>query len=149
MDFAISSHLTPILERVRHFIDTELIPLEPTFLNGEFREMVPALAGKRAQVKAAGLWAPFLPAEQGGMGLTLAEYAHVSEELGRSPLGPYVFNCQAPDVGNMEILMHYGTPAQKAPISGATGPRGNPQLLCHDRAGKPPVPTQQSWTRRR
>ncbi|MEZ4680432.1 MAG: acyl-CoA dehydrogenase family protein [Caldilineaceae bacterium] len=122
MDFAIAGHLEPILARVRHFVDTELIPLEPTFLNGEFREMVPTLAEKRAQVKATGLWAPFLPAEYGGMGLTLAEYAHVSEELGRSPLGPYVFNCQAPDVGNMEILMHYGTEEQKtrylAPLAG-------------------------------
>lgn len=113
MDFAIATHLEPILERVRRFVDNELIPLEPTFLNGEFREMVPALAAKRAAVKGAGLWAPFLPTEHGGMGLTLAEYAHVSEELGRSPLGPYVFNCQAPDVGNMEILMHYGTPEQR------------------------------------
>ncbi len=113
MDFAISSHLEPILERVRHFVDQELIPLEPRFLNGEFRELVPTLAAKRAEVKALGLWAPFLPVEQGGMGLTLAEYAHVSEELGRSPIGPYAFNCQAPDVGNMEILMHYGTPEQQ------------------------------------
>ncbi|HRW03834.1 MAG TPA: acyl-CoA dehydrogenase family protein [Caldilineaceae bacterium] len=114
MDFAISTHVEPILERVRHFIDSELIPLEPTFLNSEFRELVPTLAEKRAAVKAQGLWAPFLPVAHGGMGLTLAEYAHVSEELGRSPLGPYVFNCQAPDVGNMEILMHYGTPEQQA-----------------------------------
>lgn len=113
MDFAIATHLEPILARVRHFINTELIPLEPTFLNGEFREMVPVLTTKRNEVKELGLWAPFLPVEYGGMGLTLAEYAHVSEELGRSPLGPYVFNCQAPDVGNMEILMHYGTPEQQ------------------------------------
>lgn len=114
MDFAISPHLEPTLAQVRAFVDTELVPLEPTFLNGEFRDMLPVLTEKRNQVKAAGLWAPFLPKEHGGMGLTLAEYAHVSEELGRSPLGPYVFNCQAPDVGNMEILMHYGTEEQKA-----------------------------------
>jgi alkylation response protein AidB-like acyl-CoA dehydrogenase len=113
MDFAIAGHLEPMLEQVRHFVDNELIPLEPIFLNQEFRTMLPVLAEKRAQVKERGLWAPFLPIAHGGMGLTLAEYAHVSEELGRSLLGPYVFNCQAPDVGNMEILMHYGTPAQQ------------------------------------
>jgi len=113
MDFAISSHLELILERVRRFVDQELIPLEPLFLNGEFSEMVPVLTEKRQAVKELGLWAPFLPTERGGMGLTLAEYAHVSEELGRSPIGPYVFNCQAPDVGNMEILMHYGTAEQQ------------------------------------
>lgn len=113
MDFAIPVHLEPILERVQRFVADELIPLEPQFLNGEFRELVPTLAEKRAKVKAAGLWAPFMPAQYGGMGLTLTEYAHVSEALGRSPLGPYVFNCQAPDVGNMEILMNFGTEAQK------------------------------------
>jgi alkylation response protein AidB-like acyl-CoA dehydrogenase len=113
MDFAIAGHLEPMLEQVRHFVDNELSPLEPIFLNQEFRTMLPVLAEKRAQVKERGLWAPFLPIAHGGMGLTLAEYAHVSEELGRSLLGPYVFNCQAPDVGNMEILMHYGTPAQQ------------------------------------
>jgi alkylation response protein AidB-like acyl-CoA dehydrogenase len=114
MDFAISSHLEPILAQVRTFVDTELIPLEPAFLNGEFRDLLPDLAEKRAQVQALGLWTPFMPQAYGGMGLSLLEYAHVSEELGRSPLGPYVFNCQAPDVGNMEILMHYGTPEQQA-----------------------------------
>ncbi len=114
MDFAIPTHLQPILDRVRAFVNQELIGLEGAFLNGDFRDLLPALAAKRAQVKAAGLWAPFLPVEHGGMGLTLAEYAHVSEALGRTPLGPYVFNCQAPDVGNMEVLMLYGTPEQQA-----------------------------------
>ncbi len=113
MDFAIAEHLQPTLARVREFIEQELVPLEPTFLNHEFRELLPTLAAKRTAVKDAGLWAPFLPREHGGMGLSLTEYAHVSEELGRSPLGPYVFNCQAPDVGNMEILLHYGTSAQR------------------------------------
>ena len=60
-----------------------------------------------------GLWAPHLPKEHGGLGLTLSEFALVSEELGRTPIGHYLFNCQAPDIGNMEILMAHGTPEQK------------------------------------
>jgi alkylation response protein AidB-like acyl-CoA dehydrogenase len=114
MDFSRPTHLEPLLDRVRTFVQRELLPLEPAFLNGEFRALVPVLAEKRAQVKALGLWAPWLPSDHGGLGLTLTEYAHISEELGRCPLGHYVFNCQAPDVGNMEVLMHYSTPAQKA-----------------------------------
>lgn len=78
------------------FVNQELIGLEGAFLNGDFHDLLPVLAANRAQVKAAGLWGPLLPIDYGGMGLTLAEYAHVSEELGRTPLGPYVFNCQAP-----------------------------------------------------
>ena len=113
MDFSKPTHVVALTERLRAFVQRELLPLEPAFLNGEFRNLLPTLAEKRAQVKAAGLWAPFLPSEYGGMGLTLAEYAHISEELGRSPLGHYVFNCQAPDVGNMEVLMQHGTPEQK------------------------------------
>jgi len=74
---------------------------------------LPTLVERRTQVKAAGLWAPWLPVHYGGLGLTLAEYAHISEELGRSPLGHYVFNCQAPDVGNMEILHQFGSAEQK------------------------------------
>jgi alkylation response protein AidB-like acyl-CoA dehydrogenase len=60
-----------------------------------------------------GLWAPHIPEELGGAGLSLCDFAHVSEELGKSPIGHYVFNCQAPDVGNMELLLKYGTEEQK------------------------------------
>jgi alkylation response protein AidB-like acyl-CoA dehydrogenase len=59
------------------------------------------------------MWAPHLPNEYGGLGLTLSEFARVSEELGRTPLGHYLFNCQAPDIGNTEILIAHGTEEQK------------------------------------
>jgi alkylation response protein AidB-like acyl-CoA dehydrogenase len=114
MDFDMPSHVRPIVEQIGGFVEEEIFPLEPRFLNGNFVAMLPVLMEKRAQVKAANLWAPHLPKDYGGMGLTLAEFAHVSEELGRTPLGHYVFNCQAPDVGNMEILIRYGTATQKA-----------------------------------
>ncbi len=113
MDFTVPANVKSITARVREFITDEVIPLEPAFLNGEFRAMLPILAEKRNQVKAAGLWAPHLPRAYGGMGLSLVEFAHISEELGRSPLGHYLFNCQAPDVGNMEILMEFGDEGQK------------------------------------
>ena len=75
--------------------------------------MVPTLAKVRDKVKAAGLWAPQVPKELGGMGMPFREHALVSEVLGRTPLGHYVFGCQAPDAGNMEILHQYGTDEQK------------------------------------
>ena len=59
------------------------------------------------------MWTPHLPKQHGGLGLTLSEFAVISEELGRSPLGHYVFNCQAPDIGNTEILITHGTDEQK------------------------------------
>src|SRR5439155_959857 len=68
----------------------------------------------RARCKAEGMWGPQIPKELGGLGLALVEHALVSERLGRSPLGHYVFGCQAPDAGNLEILHKYGTPPQKA-----------------------------------
>ncbi len=74
---------------------------------------MPALKEKREKVKSLGLWAPHLPADLGGLGLSLSQFARISEELGRSPLGLYTFNCQAPDIGNMELLHKFGTEAQK------------------------------------
>jgi acyl-CoA dehydrogenase len=71
------------------------------------------LAAVRDEVKARGLWAPQLPRDLGGMGLSLLEFALVAEELGRSPLGNYAFNCQAPDAGNMELLREFGTAAHR------------------------------------
>src|SRR5213593_2099113 len=99
--------LSKNLQTIRDFIQSEVFPLEPDFLRLPFRQLLPALKEKREKVKALGLWAPQLPREIGGMGLSLSEFAPVSEELGRTPVGHYVFNCQAPDAGNLEILMEY------------------------------------------
>ncbi len=75
--------------------------------------MLPELERRRARARETGLWTAHVPEAYGGAGLSLTEFAHMSEELGRSPLGHYVFNCQAPDVGNMELLMEFGTPEQQ------------------------------------
>ncbi|MBI1746429.1 MAG: acyl-CoA dehydrogenase family protein [Acidobacteria bacterium] len=114
MDFAISQELQKILETIRGFMREDVYPLEKAYIGKRFSEMRPVLQEKRKRVKEMSLWAPHIPKAYGGAGLSLTEFAHVSEELGRSPLGHYIFNAQAPDVGNMEILMLYGTDAQKA-----------------------------------
>ncbi len=113
MDFAISDRMKAIIEMINEFVDRELIPLEPEFLNRDFRELLPVLREKREMVKKMELWAPNHPREYGGMGLDLVDHGLVSEALGRTPLGHYVFNCQAPDAGNIEILHKYATEEQK------------------------------------
>lgn len=108
-----NEELLGLIDRIKEFLHTKVYPLEADFLRRPFRDLAPALNAKRDEVKAAGLWAPHLPKEHGGLGLTLSEFALVSEELGRTPIGHYLFNCQAPDIGNMEILMDHGTDEQK------------------------------------
>lgn len=109
----VTERLAAILPRVRDFVQQELFPLESAYLHGSFRALEPTLQGLRSRVKGMGLWAPHLPVEDGGLGLTLTEFGLLSEELGRSPLGHYTFNCQAPDIGNMELLHQFATPEQK------------------------------------
>ncbi|MEM7346311.1 MAG: acyl-CoA dehydrogenase family protein [Chloroflexota bacterium] len=113
MTIGMTKQVERILPKIDNFLEEELYPLEETFLQKGFQAVLPTLKRKREKVKALGLWAPHLPKELGGIGLTLPEFAHISEALGRSPLGHYSFNSQAPDVGNMEILHQYGTPEQK------------------------------------
>src|SRR5712692_9018621 len=113
MDFSTSADLQALLTKVRGFLEREVYPLEARLGRQPFRELVPDLHRVREQVKASGLWAPKLPKKYGGMGLSFLEFARVGEELGRSPLGHYVFNCQAPDAGNMELLMECGSAEQK------------------------------------
>lgn len=113
MNFEISDKMKAVIEMIDEFVDKELIPMEAEFVTAEFRDMLPALKEKREMVKKMELWAPNHPKEYGGMGLDLVEHALVSEALGRSPLGHYVFNCQAPDAGNIEILHLHGTDSQK------------------------------------
>jgi acyl-CoA dehydrogenase len=105
--------LVGLLHRIEEFLRTKVYPLEADFLRRPFRDLAPTLSAKRDEVKAMGLWAPHLPPEHGGLGLSLSEFALVSEELGRTPMGHYLFNCQAPDIGNMEILLDHGSDEQK------------------------------------
>jgi len=113
MDFSTSDRIQTIVEMINEFVEAELIPLEPEFLVKDFKELLPILREKQEMVKKMELWAPNFPVECGGMGLSLLEHGLVSEALGRSPLGHYVFWCQAPDAGNVEILHDYGTKEQK------------------------------------
>jgi alkylation response protein AidB-like acyl-CoA dehydrogenase len=113
MDFSESPAVSSLRAEARAFVEAEAIPLERELLHEGFAKVRPALAERRARAKRTRLWAAFMPRQYGGGGLSLTEFAHVSEELGRSPLGHYLCNCQAPDVGNMEVLMELGTPEQK------------------------------------
>lgn len=128
-----SSRAVELLDRVRAFIAAEIAPVEERYHaevsalrigGGNPWEPLPLLDELRAKARAAGLWNLFLPAEHagdyaerfgtsGGLGLTNVEYAPIAEETGRSELAPYVFNCNAPDTGNMEVLLRYGTAEQR------------------------------------
>jgi acyl-CoA dehydrogenase len=113
MDFNLTPELKMTLDTIRDFVREEIVPLEQEFIGRGFNALLPKLDEKRAQAKALGLWLPQIPQEYGGMGLSLVEHGYVSQELGWTPLGHYIFNCQAPDAGNMEILIEYGTAEQK------------------------------------
>ncbi|MEZ4549317.1 MAG: acyl-CoA dehydrogenase family protein [Desulfobacterales bacterium] len=113
MDFAISDKMKTILEMVDEFVEKELIPLEPELAGAGFREMLPKIREKQKKVRQMELWAPNFPKDCGGLGLSLVEHGLLSEALGRTPLGHFVFWCQAPDAGNVEILHLHGTEEQK------------------------------------
>ena len=113
MDFTVSEKAQTIVEMINEFVEKEIIPLEADFSKRSFVDLLPVLQEKRSMVKQMELWAPNHPKEYGGMGLDLVEFALVSEALGSTPLGHYIFGCQAPDAGNIEILHLYGIEEQK------------------------------------
>jgi acyl-CoA dehydrogenase len=113
MDFSIAEHIEAVLGTIRELMERDVYPLERALLSRPFSELLPELQGIRQKVKSLGLWAPQMPRSLGGVGLNCMEYALVGEELGKSPLGHYVVNGQAPDAGNMEILREFGTDAQQ------------------------------------
>ena len=112
MDFSISPESTALLERFRTLMRNEVLPFESEMHGRPFAELIPELQRLRASVKATGLWLPQIPEAHGGLGLGFLDYALVCEELGRSPYGNFVCNAQAPDAGNMEILLEFGTTDQ-------------------------------------
>lgn len=113
MDFSTSDELQQILTSVREFLRDDLIPLESAVVEGRFEEIEGELVAKRQKVKDLGLWTPHLDKNHGGLGLSLVDFGRIAEELGRSPLGHYAFNCQAPDAGNMEILIDHADDTQQ------------------------------------
>lgn len=105
-----TERVRPILAQVRAFVINELMPLEAEFSHHTLEKTIPLLDEKRKLVKAAELWGLHLSKEDGGMGLTLCEFGQVSEELARTPFfGHYVFGCQAPDIGNTELLHKFAS----------------------------------------
>ncbi|MCX5760983.1 MAG: acyl-CoA dehydrogenase family protein [Gemmatimonadetes bacterium] len=102
--------MTDLLARYSAFVDEVLLPLEPLVLSNPWPAVEPQLEVARQAARDRGLWAPHLPVEWGGLALPLASFAEVSAILGRTPIGHYACNVQAPDVGNMELLLTHGSP---------------------------------------
>src|ERR1019366_9884903 len=103
-----------LLADIRSFLDARPLPLESAYLTQPYSEVEPRLNELREEVKRRGLWAPHLPVALGGRGLSLTEFAQVSALLGETPIGHYLFNAQAPDIGNCELLHTHGTAEQQA-----------------------------------
>lgn len=106
-------HLPALLSQYRQFVSEELFPIDLKVVQGPFRSFLPQLETLRNKAKSLGIFAPHLSKEDGGVGLNLVQFAQVSEILGQSPIGHYVFNCAAPDIGNMELLHLFGSKEQK------------------------------------
>jgi acyl-CoA dehydrogenase len=116
MDFELSAKTKELQQRMQSFMDAHVYPNEQRFHEEVERERwTPTRVVEELKLKARreGLWNLFLPGDEQGAGLTNLEYAPLCEIMGRSHMAPEVFNCSAPDTGNMEVLARYGTAEQK------------------------------------
>jgi acyl-CoA dehydrogenase len=115
MDFTLSLETDDLRRRFREFVAETIIPLEaePGSYDGHENIRMDLLDELRAKARKAGLWAPQMPRARGGLGLSTAAMAACYEETGRSIFGPAVFNCAAPDDGNMILLNKVATEAQR------------------------------------
>ncbi|MEI7599687.1 MAG: acyl-CoA dehydrogenase family protein [Aestuariivirga sp.] len=106
MDFSLSPEIDTLRLKVRAFVEEHMIPLEADRANYDAHENISleVLRPLRDKAKAAGLWAPQMPKERGGLGLPMVGWAAFYEEANRSIFGPLAFNCSAPDDGNMNVL---------------------------------------------
>lgn len=122
LNLAMSARAIPLYEAVVNFINTEIEPHTAEFFRlGEGRAdhwgygdgQLELLEKLKNKAKAAGLWNFFLPNAESGEGLSNLDYAYLAVEMGKNPIASEVFNCSAPDTGNMEVLERVGTPEQK------------------------------------
>jgi acyl-CoA dehydrogenase len=120
MDFQHSERAQKVMAQVQRFLDERILPNEQTYLDqlvgtDDWRawKIPPIMEELKAEAKDLGLWNLFLPDEQYGAGLDNRDYAPIAEITGRSFIAPEVFNCSAPDTGNAEVLVKYGSAEQK------------------------------------
>lgn len=113
MAFEIPPELEQKIATVREFMRREVYPLEARFLTTPFDKVLPEVKALREKVRAMGMLALHMPKDVGGGGLHFLQFARISEELGKSPLGLLVFNSQAPDAGNMELMYKHCNPEQR------------------------------------
>ena len=117
MNFDHSDKVKELQRRVQGFMEEHVYPNEGTFLRqiaeGDRWQPTCIVEELKVKARAQGLWNLFLPESEYGAGLTNLEYAPLAEIMGRSPFGSEVFNCSAPDTGNMEVLVRYGSTDQK------------------------------------
>src|SRR5438093_5633779 len=118
MNFEYSDNVKDLERRLAAFMNEHVYPNEPVFrqqiAEGDRWRPTPIVETLKARARAAGLWNLFLPESEYGAGLTNVEYAPLCEIMGRvAHFAPEVFNCSAPDTGNMEVLVRYGTPDQR------------------------------------
>ena len=108
-EFFATDRLRAIYPKVKAFLEEEIFPDETEWSQMPFHEVEPILRAKKDQVKATGAWNPYLAIEEGGAGLNLMEVAQLGELLGKTPFGHFTFNAQAPDAGNIELLLKYAS----------------------------------------
>jgi len=117
MHFDFSDKVKSLQKKLQAFMDEHIYPNEKRFENetqqGDRWKPSRIIEELKPKARTAGLWNLFLPESEDGAGLTNLEYAPLCEIMGRSTMAPEVFNCSAPDTGNMEVLARYGTPEQK------------------------------------
>jgi acyl-CoA dehydrogenase len=119
VDFTPSERVEALRERINAFLDEHVYPVELEALRAVDEEVAPGvpypriLVELRERAKAEGLWNLFMPDDEHGVGLTNWEYGMLCELMGRSLLAPWVFNCSAPDTGNIEIIAEHGSEEQK------------------------------------
>jgi len=108
-----SATLIDLVSRYQAFLKEFIYPIEKEIIYGSFKSHLPKLRELRELAKSKGLFTPHLSIDEGGLGLSLPEFARISEVLGTSPLGHYIFNCNAPDIGNMELMHAFASPFLK------------------------------------
>ncbi len=143
MDLGVTDKVRPLIAAVRAMVRDEIMPIEEEYEAEIGRDgdrfkptarMIEILEELKAKARGQGLWNFWLTGSDKGYGLTTVEYAYLAEEMGWSPLASEVFNCSAPDTGNMEVIERFGNRGAEGALAARSSRRPRPLRLSHDRA---------------